>query len=89
MFEPIADMVRETIWITLLLSAPILVTALGTGLLISLFQAATQVQEQTLTFVPKIVLTLGVFALCFPQAMAILVDFSRRLISGAAGGGVP
>lgn len=85
-FEPVADLVRETIWTALLLSAPVLLTALGTGLLISIFQAATQVNEQTLTFVPKIILTLGVFAICFPHAMAMLVEFSRRLIQGAAAG---
>jgi flagellar biosynthetic protein FliQ len=85
-FELAADLVRETILTTLMLAAPILATALGTGLLISIFQAATQVNEQTLTFVPKIVLTLGVFAVCFPQAMAMLVEFSRRLLTTTAGG---
>jgi len=85
-FETAADLVRETILTTLLLSAPILATALGTGLVISIFQAATQVNEQTLTFVPKIVFTLAVFAICFPQAMAMLVEFSQRLMAGVAGG---
>ncbi len=84
--EAVSDLLRETIWTTLVLSAPILVTALGTGLIISIFQAATQVNEQTLSFVPKIVLTLGVFAFTFPSAMNALVEFSRRLLAQAAGG---
>ncbi len=84
--EAVSDLLRETIWTTLVLSAPILVTALGTGLIISIFQAATQVNEQTLSFVPKIVLTLGVFAFTFPTTMASLVEFSRRILAQAAGG---
>jgi flagellar biosynthetic protein FliQ len=84
--EVVSSLLRETVWTTLVLSAPILVTALATGLLISVFQAATQVNEQTLSFVPKIVLTLGVFAFTFPRTMTILVEFSRRIISQAAGG---
>lgn len=84
--EAVSDLLRETVWTTLVLSAPILATALATGLLISVFQAATQVNEQTLAFVPKIVLTLGVFAFTFPRAMVTLVEFSQRVISQVAGG---
>jgi len=87
--EQASALLQETIWTTLLLSAPILITALGTGLVISIFQAATQVNEQTLTFVPKIVLTLAVFALTFPLLMTTLVDFTRRLIQTATGAGGP
>ncbi len=86
--ERVADLLQDTIWTTLALSAPILLTALGVGLLISIFQAATQVNEQTLTFVPKILLTLTVFGLVFPSMMAALVDFMRRVV-GAATGGAP
>ena len=85
--EQVAALVQETIWLALLLSAPVLLTALLSGLVISVFQAATQVNEQTLTFVPKIVLTLTVFALVFPQLMGLLVEFARRLLLGASGGG--
>ncbi len=84
--EPVADLLRDTIWTTLVLSAPILATALGAGLVISIFQAATQVNEQTLTFVPKILLTLAVFALGFPHMMATLVDFMQRVVRSATGG---
>ena len=54
----VSALLQETIWTSLALSAPILATALATGLVISVFQAATQINEQTLSFVPKIVLTL-------------------------------
>ena len=82
--EGVSDLLRDTIWTTLVISAPFLATALGTGLVISVFQAATQVNEQTLTFVPKIVLTLLAFGLGFPFFMATLVDFTRRIVSAAA-----
>lgn len=87
--ESIADLLRDTIWTTLALSAPILLTALGTGLVISVFQAATQVNEQTLTFVPKIVATLAAFALVFPIMMATLAEFMTRIIQNVVAGAGP
>jgi len=78
--QHVAAIFQETVWVTLMLSAPVLIAALGVGLAISVLQAATQVQEQTLTFVPKIVVTLLVFALSFPYWMGGLVEFTRRLI---------
>ena len=83
--EQVTQLLQETIKIALFMSAPVLVTALGSGLLISIFQAATQINEQTLTFVPKIVLTLAVFAVFFPQLMVSLVDFTQRLLGPGLG----
>ena len=74
--EQVTALLHETIRIALLLSAPVLATAMITGLVISVLQAATQVNEQTLSFVPKIILTLAVFALMFPWIMQTLVDFA-------------
>ncbi len=85
--EQVSSLLQETIRLSLLLSAPILFTALTSGLLISIFQAATQINEQTLSFVPKIVLTLGVFSFTFPWVMASLVDFGNRLMDTVARGG--
>ncbi|MEM7409181.1 MAG: flagellar biosynthesis protein FliQ [Myxococcota bacterium] len=83
--EAVSDLLRDTIWMSLVISAPILATALATGLVISIFQAATQVNEQTLTFVPKIVLTLVAFGAGFPYFMTTLVEFTRRIFEAAAG----
>lgn len=85
--EQVSALLQETIRMSLLLSAPVLFTALTSGLLVSIFQAATQINEQTLSFVPKIVLTLGVFAFTFPWVMASLVDFGNRLMNQASGVG--
>ena len=87
--ESVSTILRETIWLALSLAAPVLITALASGLVISVFQAATQVNEQTLTFVPKIVLVLTVFALTFPRMMTLLGEFMRRLLLDTASRGGP
>ena len=85
--EAVSVLLQESLRLSLWLAAPMLAVALGSGLLISIFQAATQVNEQTLSFVPKIVLTLATFGLLFPWMMANLVDFGHRLLAQVAGGG--
>lgn len=87
--EQVSDLLRQTIQVTLLVSAPMLLAALVVGLLVSLVQAATQLNEQTLTFVPKIVVVLGVLGLLFPWIMGTLVDFSTDLLALAARQGRP
>ena len=65
--------------VTLYLGAPLLLTALLIGLLVSLFQAATQINEMTLSFIPKI---LGVFAVLIvagPWLLSLIIDFTRTL----------
>lgn len=86
--ENASSLVYEAMSLALFVSAPVLGTALISGLVISILQAATQVNEQTLSFVPKIVLTMMVFALVFPWMMITLVEFGARLLARVAGGGV-
>jgi flagellar biosynthetic protein FliQ len=76
-------LLQQTLWITLQLAAPLLGVALAVGLGVSILQAATQVNEQTLTFVPKIVVTLLVLGWIFPQWMGVLVDFTRGVVVSA------
>lgn len=85
--DQVADLLRETVRIALLVSAPLLVAALGVGLIISVFQAATQINEQTLTFVPKIVAVLGLLALLFPWIMGTIRDFGIEMLLVVARGG--
>ncbi|MEM7681090.1 MAG: flagellar biosynthesis protein FliQ [Planctomycetota bacterium] len=76
------DILREALTLMLMLSAPILGAALVVGLAISILQAVTQVQEQTLTFVPKI-LGMGTIAiLAMPWLIQKIMDFSERMFSG-------
>lgn len=81
----VSGILQQTLWLTLQLAAPMLGAALVVGLGISVLQAATQVNEQTLTFVPKVVVTLSVFGWFFPAWMGALVDFMRSLMATAGG----
>ena len=87
--DQVSDLLRETMRVALLVSAPMLFAAMGAGLLISIFQAATQVNEQTLTFVPKIVIVLGLFGLLFPWIMGTVADFGHRILDIVATGPSP
>jgi flagellar biosynthetic protein FliQ len=76
----IIGLAKEAVKITLLLSLPLLATALIVGLVISIFQAVTQIQEMTLTFVPKILAMILVFFFTLPWMLKKLTDFTSQLI---------
>lgn len=70
---------RQAIEVTLILSAPALIAALVVGLLISIFQAATQLNEATLQFVPKLIVMFIVLLLAGPWMIQYLMDYIQRL----------
>ncbi len=78
-FDLIVRIVRDSLLQILLLSAPMLGISMFVGLLISIFQATTSIQEQTLTFVPKIVSIFLALIVFGNWMLSSLVDFSRRL----------
>nr|WP_269816089.1 flagellar biosynthesis protein FliQ [Halomonas sp. G15] len=67
--------------VTLLLAAPLLLAALATGLLVSLFQAATQINEMTLSFIPKILAVFAVLVLAGPWLLKLITTFTRELFT--------
>jgi flagellar biosynthetic protein FliQ len=72
---------RHALEMTLLLSAPLLITALAVGVLVGVFQAATQINEMTLSFIPKL-LGMAVALVAFgPWMLKLLVDYARGLIT--------
>ena len=74
-------MIREALELTLIVSAPLLLTALAVGLVVSVFQAATQINEQTLSFIPKL---LGVFVaivVCGPWILQMMIDYTQRIFT--------
>jgi flagellar biosynthetic protein FliQ len=75
----VIDLGRQALELTLLVSAPLFIAALVTGLIVSIFQAATQINEQTLSFVPKLVATFITLVLAGPWMITQLTDFIRRL----------
>ncbi len=70
---------KEALELTLMLSAPLLLTGMIVGLVVSIFQAATQIQEMTLTFVPKIVAVIGALIFFAPWLLEIMTSFTTRL----------
>jgi flagellar biosynthetic protein FliQ len=74
------DIARDAIIVALKLGAPIMLLALAIGLVVSLFQALTQIQEMTLTFVPKIVVIMLSLMLLLPFMLATLSTFTERLV---------
>lgn len=77
----IVGIMAETIRVALMISAPVLLVGLVVGVVISLFQAVTQVQEMTLVFVPKIVACLVVLVAALPWMINLLLSFTHQLFS--------
>ena len=76
------ELVRDTLMIALKIAAPILLAGVVVGLIISIFQAITSIQEQTLTFVPKIVAMLLVAVVLIPWIAVRLMEFTIQMCSG-------
>ncbi|WP_458862811.1 flagellar biosynthesis protein FliQ [Acidaminobacterium chupaoyuni] len=76
---------RETIWMILKLASPMLIVSMLLGLLISVFQAATQIHEQTITFVPKIFAIAFILIFAGSWMLTSMTDFFRSLMSMMAG----
>lgn len=74
----------QTLWITALIAGPVLIAALVIGLIVGIIQAATSVNEQTLTFVPKLAITALVFVVLGGTMMALLGDFLREIFAQIA-----
>ena len=73
--EMIFDILRQGLWVSVLISAPLLTVALVAGVVVGLFQALTSIQEMTLTFVPKAALMMAVFWVSMSFMTATLVSF--------------
>lgn len=78
--EQIIHILRQTLWTALEIAAPFLLLALIVGLLISVFQAFTHIQEMTLSFVPKMVVVAAALAIFFPWMLKILTKFTHNLL---------
>ena len=76
--------IRDAIYMGLLISAPILLVSIVVGLLISIFQATTQIQEQTLTFVPKLIAIAAIGLLTGSWMLHIIVNFTTQIFARIA-----
>jgi flagellar biosynthetic protein FliQ len=76
---------RGALELTLLISAPLFIAALVTGLIVSIFQAATQINEATLSFVPKLVAIFVALILAGPWMITMMTDYTQRLYGSIPG----
>jgi flagellar biosynthetic protein FliQ len=81
----VVDIGRGAIEITLLISAPLFIAALVTGLIVSIFQAATQINEATLSFVPKLIAIFITLIVSGPWMLTMMTDYIRRLYESIPG----
>ena len=83
--EVVVTVGRHALEMTLMLAAPLLLTALAVGLIVGIFQAATQINEMTLSFIPKLLAMAAVLALTGPWMLRTLVEYTRGLIESIPG----
>ena len=83
--ESVMTLGRHAIEITLLIAAPMLLTALAIGLLVSIFQAATQINEATLSFIPKLVGIFVALVIAGPWMLSVMLDYMREVFSSIPG----
>jgi flagellar biosynthetic protein FliQ len=75
----VVELAREALWMTMLISAPLLVVGLAVGLLVGIFQAATSINEQTLSFIPKVVCMGITMALAGSWMINTMVDYTKGI----------
>ena len=83
--EGVMALGQQALFVTLLVSAPLLLVALAVGLLVSIVQAATQINEMTLSFIPKLVALFATMVVAGPWMITMLTDYMRRLFSSIPG----
>lgn len=78
--EVVSDLMREALYLAMVLVTVIIVPSLCVGLIVSVFQAATQINEQTLSFLPRLLVTLLTLVILGPWLGGLVTDFTERLI---------
>lgn len=80
--EAVMAIGRHGLEITLMVAAPMLLVALAVGLVVSIFQAATQINEATLSFIPKLIALFVTLVVAGPWMLTVLTDYMRRVFTG-------
>ena len=83
--ESVMTLGRHAMEITLMISAPMLLVALAVGLVVSIFQAATQINEMTLSFIPKLIGIFVALVVAGPWMLSVMLDYMRGLFTGIPG----
>jgi flagellar biosynthetic protein FliQ len=79
------DLTREAVWTAVMIGAPVLLAGLLVGLIVGLLQAITQIQEQSVAFVPKLLAMVVALSLTLPWLVARMIQYSSELIGGIPG----
>ena len=83
--ESVMSLSRHAMEITVLVAAPMLLVALVIGLIVSIFQAATQINETTLSFIPKLIGIFGALVIAGPWMLSVMLDYMREVFTGIPG----
>lgn len=83
--ETVLTLAREALWLTLMLASPLLLTALAVGVLVGVVQAATQINEMTLSFIPKLLALAAVMITLGPWMLHTLLGYTQQLIESIPG----
>ena len=77
--ETVITIGQQALWVTMLLGAPLLLSALSVGLLVGMFQAATQINEMTMSFIPKLLVLVVALLLAGPWMLGVIVNYTTQL----------
>lgn len=78
--DTVMQLASQTLWVAISLAGPLLLSALAVGLLVGMFQAATQINEMTLSFIPKLGILVAALLIFGPMMLSTIVDFTQTLI---------
>ena len=78
--ETVITIGQQALWVTMLIAAPLLGSALAVGLLVGMIQAATQINEMTLSFIPKLLVLVMSLVVAGPWMLSIIVNYTKQLI---------
>ena len=78
--ETVITIGQQALWVTMLIAAPLLLSALAVGLLIGMFQAATQINEMTMSFIPKLLVLVTALIVAGPWMLSVIVNYTRQLV---------
>ena len=78
--EMVTTIGQQALWVTMLIAAPLLLSALAVGLLVGMFQAATQINEMTMSFIPKLLVLVAALVVAGPWMLNVISNYTRQLI---------
>lgn len=78
--ETVTTIGQQAMWVTMLIAAPLLLSALAVGLLVGMFQAATQINEMTMSFIPKLLVMVVALVIAGPWMLDVIVNYTRQLM---------